>query len=71
MLRRLKLATSTGRTTGILFRAKQASQSPSPANVRFTLSQVASGLEMHLIKIQGRREAKLLLDLKARAEYLP
>lgn len=70
-LRRLKLATSTGHTTAILFRGSEAARSPSPANVRLALTPAPQGLAIHLIKIQGRRPATLVVDLDTRCGSRP
>ena len=66
VLRRLKLATSTGHTTGVLFRPSSAASTPSPATVRLVLTPAVPYLAVNLIKIQGRRQATLQLDLRAR-----
>ena len=68
MLRRLKLATSNGQTTGILFRPLRAAATPSPAAVRIALASVSHGLEVNCLKIQGRRPATFVLDLQSRRE---
>ncbi|HEY6641070.1 translesion DNA synthesis-associated protein ImuA [Povalibacter sp.] len=68
VLRRLKLATSTGYTTGVLFRPGSAAGTPSPATVRLQLTPQPPYLQVHLLKIQGRRQANLCLDLRSRIE---
>ncbi|HEY6641526.1 translesion DNA synthesis-associated protein ImuA [Povalibacter sp.] len=70
ILRRLKLATSTGQTTGILFRPQRASDAPSPSSVRLALASTTNGLEVHLLKIQGRRQSTFVLDLHSRTEHV-
>jgi protein ImuA len=68
VLRRLKLATSTGHTTALLFRPGSAGATPSPATVRLSLTPQPPYLVAHLLKVQGRRQAQLRLDLRARFE---
>jgi len=67
-LRRLKLAAGTGQTTAVLFRPGSAANAPSPATVRLQLTPQSSCLAVHLLKAQGRRQAQLCLDLRARIE---
>lgn len=66
VLRRLKLATSTGGTTGLLFRPGSAANSPSPATIRMALTSQSRILVAHFLKIQGRRPATLAFDLRSR-----
>jgi hypothetical protein len=68
VLRRLKLATSTGQTTAVLFRSARAAQTPSPATVRLQLHAHSEQLEVRLLKMQGRRPGCAVLDLRTRIE---
>ncbi|AMN46542.1 hypothetical protein ACG33_05405 [Steroidobacter denitrificans] len=68
ILRRLKLAAGTGRTTAVLFRPGSAADAPSPAAARLLLTAQPPCLAVHLLKIQGRAPAKLRLDLRSRIE---
>jgi cell division inhibitor SulA/protein ImuA len=68
VLRRLKLATSSGQTTAILFRSTRAAQTPSPATLRLQLRACTEQLEVQLLKMQGRRPGCVTLDVSARLE---
>lgn len=68
ILRRLKLAAGAGQTTAVLFRPGSAADAPSPATVRLQLTPQPPCLAVHVLKIQGRRQTKLCLDLRARFE---
>lgn len=68
VLRRLKLATSTGRTVGILFRPRRAADFPSPASVRIALTAHAPLLHLDLLKVQGRRQTSVIIDVRSRID---
>lgn len=67
-LRRLKLASLSGESCGVLFRPSCAASESSPANVRAALVACGTRLQVRLLKAQGRMPATVLLDLQARAE---
>lgn len=67
-LRRLKLASLSGQSCGVLFRPSCAASEPSPANVRAALTAHGNDLQVRLLKVQGRLPATVLLDLQTRAE---
>lgn len=60
-LRRLKLAAGAGACIGVLFRSKHAAAQPTPANLRLSFMATAVGLQVEVLKVQGRRPGKLLL----------
>jgi protein ImuA len=60
-LRRLKLAALSGVCVGVLFRAKQVAAQPTPANLRLCLVAAAAGLQIEVLKVQGRRPGRVLL----------
>lgn len=65
-LRRLKLAASAGHCVGVLFRPPRAVSQPSSANVRLLLRAHSAGLHIELLKVQGKRPGRVLLQLPAR-----
>lgn len=65
-LRRLKLAAAAGQCVGVLFRSSRVVSQSSPANVRLLLRAHSAGLQIELLKVQGRRPGKVLLQLPAR-----
>jgi protein ImuA len=66
MLRRLKLASSAGNSLGVLFRPTRASRNPSPATVRAELHAHASYMHVALLKVQGRKQTSVMLDVQRR-----
>jgi protein ImuA len=68
ILRRLKLATSTGGTIGVLFRPSRAAGLPSPATIRAELHAHSPYLHVILLKVQGRRQSTVMIDVRSRLE---
>ena len=66
MLRRLKLATVSSDSLGVMFRPTRAAATPSPATVRLRLRPEGEELRIELLKAQGRRPACLSLQLQQR-----
>ncbi len=60
-LRRLKLAAVSGTCVAVLFRARRAAAQPTPANLRLSLVATAAGLQIEVLKVQGRRPGRVLL----------
>jgi hypothetical protein len=69
-LRRLKLAALSGACVGVLFRTTQAAMQPTPANLRLSLAATAAGLQIEVLKVQGRRPGKVLLQFMPQAANL-
>jgi cell division inhibitor SulA/protein ImuA len=65
-LRRLKLATSSSASIGILYRTSTHASQPSPATLRLLLSCSDSQLRVSLFKIQGRKSREVTLDVERR-----
>lgn len=64
-LRRLKLLVAQSKTTAILYRPSAESLQPSPAHVRLRLAPVNSGLNVSVLKVRGRDNSDVLLDVEA------
>ena len=62
-LRRLKLAATTGRCLGVLYRPTREAVLPSPANLRAELHPHGSYLHLRLLKIQGRLPTSVMIEL--------
>lgn len=68
LLRRLKLAAGSGQTSAVLFRPGSSATTPSAATLRLQLRAHPAGLAVHLLKVQGRPQVQLCLDLHGRIE---
>ncbi|HEY4368692.1 MAG TPA: translesion DNA synthesis-associated protein ImuA [Steroidobacteraceae bacterium] len=67
-LRRIKLASASAQTFAVIFRPLAAARSPSPATVRATLTAEASRLRIDLLKVQGRRQCTVTIDVDTRID---
>jgi protein ImuA len=69
-LRRLKLAALSGACVGVLFRPQREATQTTAANLRLRLDATPAGLQVELLKVQGRRPCKMLLDRKSEQLYM-
>lgn len=70
-LRRLKLAALSGACVGVLLRPTQVAAQPTPANLRLCLAATAAGLQIEVLKVQGRRPGRVLLRVTPQAAGQP
>jgi hypothetical protein len=68
VLRRIKLATASAHSFAVLFRPSLAARSPSPATVRATLTTHNGELSLQLLKVQGRRQSSVTINVESRIE---
>jgi cell division inhibitor SulA len=61
-LRRLKLAALSGACVGVLFRPQREAAQTTAANLRLRLNAMPEGLQVELLKVQGRRPCSVLLQ---------
>ena len=69
-LRRLKLAALSGACVGVLFRPQREAIQATAANLRLRLDATPEGLNVELLKVQGRRPSNVLLALSPERRYL-
>jgi cell division inhibitor SulA len=62
-LRRMRLAVSTARIYGILYRPSSAASHASPAHVRLQLSSRGASLHVKVLKAEGRKPSDVVLDI--------
>ena len=61
-LRRLKLAALSGACVAVLFRPTREAAQTTAANLRLRLTATSAGLQVELLKVQGRRPCRVLLS---------
>jgi hypothetical protein len=69
-LRRLKLAALSGACVSVLFRPQREAAQATAANLRLRLAASSEGLQVELLKVQGRRPGCVLLPLPTLQRYL-
>ena len=71
VLRRIKLATASAQSFSVIFRPSFAAGSPSPATVRAVLTTQDSQLSLQLLKVQGRRQSSVTINVESRIDRAP